>query len=629
MIKCAIIATIVSVVGASERDSRWVLSSELKGRGYAITPGTLPAQLKGTPTFGPDANGGGLIFDGTATDLVIASRAADVKDQLPQRELTVGSWVSIDVPRRWGGLIGCVRDDGDVENGWVLGYDERHFTMGLSTTGANDGNGKLTYLTAAKQSYEIGRWHHVVATYDGAHCLIYVDGQLSARSAQQVGDILYDYDMPFVLGAYRDPNEHHRLDGRLLEVRLLDRALSADEVQAWYNEQSALSGLERWVDTKFDWLVHPYLTWPTTAAITVSFETTIPVDASIEYWHESGRERKKVSSPSSRQLHHFRLTGLRPGEKYFYRVSAGEWKGQTLVGEVLSFRTAVTPESSFTFVAIGDTQSQADVAKRVSDLAYMHRPNLVLHAGDLVDTGTIKSDWTGHFFPAMQPLIGRVPLMPVLGNHEQDARHYYEYMDLPAPESYYAFTFGDAEFFMIDGNRKLAEGSDQLAWLDGALAASKSKWKFAVLHQPPFTSDSDDYGNTFRTTSQRGDANVQNIVALLEAHAVDICFSGHVHDYERTFPIRDGQVTPYNDGGVVYVTTAGGGGHLEDFDPNNTWFGHKKARYHHLVYVAVHGDYLEFQAISQNGQLFDVFELRKTNGRRERIRAERSRTPSE
>jgi hypothetical protein len=151
------------------------------------------------------------------------------------------------------------------------------------------------------------------------------------------------------------------------------------------------------------------------------------------------------------------------------------------------------------------------------------------------------------------------------------------------------------------------------------LAASASTWKFAVLHQPPYTSDSNDYGDTLEATSRRGDPNVQNIVSLLEKHAVDICFSGHVHDYERTFPIRGGRVTSYEDGGVVYVTTAGGGGPLEDFDPNNTWFGHKKARYHHLVYVAVNGDRLEFQAIDQHGRLFDVFELRKTAGRRERV----------
>ncbi|MHC5028961.1 MAG: metallophosphoesterase, partial [Planctomycetota bacterium] len=543
----------------------------------------------------------------------------DVRGDLPARAFSVGAWVSIDMPLRWGGIVGCVRDDAEIEKGWVLGYDERRFTFGLSTIGADDGDGRLTYVDAGNRGYEVGRWHHVVATYDGTVSRLYVDGTLAGTSTEQSGDVLYDLDMPVVIGAYRDTNENHRHDGRVLEVELHGRALSADEVGAWYANRHELHEMKPWVDTKLDWLVAPFLTWPTTEAVTVAFETTVPTDASIECWHESGSERRVVSADGAAQLHHFRLTGLRPGGKYFYRVAAIDNQGEVLDGEQLSFRTAVPPGRAFTFVAIGDTQSQAEVVKRISDLAYMHRPNLVVHAGDLVSTGTNKRDWTDHFFPHMQPLIGRIPLMPVLGNHEQDAQHYYDYMDLPEPEYWYAFTFGDAEFFMIDGNRKLEQGSDQLAWLATALAASTAKWKFAVLHQPPYTSDSDDYGNTFETTSNRGDPNVQNIVALLEKHGVDICFSGHVHDYERTFPIRHGHVTSYEDGGVIYVTTAGGGGHLENFDPANTWFGHKKAQYHHLAYIAVNGSHLEFQAIDEHGRLFDVFELRKTDGRRARV----------
>jgi len=612
ILECLIVATAVGFT-ITEQEADWILAPEYAARGYVVQQETLPAKLVGIPTYGPENSGGGLIFDGKTTELILASNATDARSCLPTGEFTIGAWVSIDMPRRWGGIVGCVRDDGDVEKGWILGYDDHRFTFGLSATGADDGNGLLTYLTSEQHPYEIGRWHHAVATYNGAECLLYVDGELSGKTAKQSGDVLYDFDMPFVIGSYCDTDEHHHHDGRILEVRILDHALSSAEVGDWYNKQSNLSAIEPWTDTILDWLVYPFLMWPTTEAITVTFETTVPTNATLEYRHESETENQTQISNEPTQLHHFRLTNLQPNEKYFYRIIAQDSKDQTLESELLSFRTAVTPDRSFTFIAIGDTQSQADVVKRVSDLAYMHRPNLIVHAGDLVSTGTSKSDWTGHFFPAMQPLISRVPLMPVLGNHEQDAKHYYDYMDLPEPECYYSFIFGDAEFFMIDGNRKLGQGTKQLNWLDSALSSSTSKWKFAVLHQPPYTSDSDDYGDTFKTTSHRGDPNVQNIIALLEKYHVDICFSGHVHDYERTFPIIDGHVTSHKHGGVIYVTTAGGGGYLENFDPANTWFGHKKAQYHHLVYVAVNGNHLEFQAIDQHGRLFDVFELHKEN----------------
>ena len=386
-----------------------------------------------------------------------------------------------------------------------------------------------------------------------------------------------------------------------------------EQIRTDFEERAQITDLPVWTDLEFGFLVEPFLTWPTTDAVSVLFETTFPSTAEVRYRRDDAAPETATSIrlEEATGLHELRLTGLDSDQKYFYQVFASGPDGESVESPLLSFRTAASEGKAFTFVVIGDTQTYGDVAKRVSDLAWMHRPNLVVHAGDLVDAGTNKRDWTDVFFPSMQPLIGRVPLMPVLGNHEQDADHYYRYMSLPEPERWYSFRYGDAEFFMIDGNRSLADQSAQLNWLEGALASSTALWRFAVLHQPPYTSDSNDYGDTAFESSFRGDPNVRNIVGLLEQYGVDICFSGHVHDYERTFPIRDGEVTAYEDGGVIYVTAAGGGGPLEDFDATNTWFGHKKARYHHLVYVGIHGRNLEFQAVDQYGQLFDVLTLRK------------------
>jgi len=572
---------------------------------WTFTPETMDVLDIQNPVFAEDSVGGGLIFDGKTSPI-------EVKDKsiLPTQAFSISTWVSIDTPSRWGGVIGCVQDNNDVELGWILGYNETQFTIGLSTVGSDDGNGMMTYLDSASTTYEIGKWYFVSATYDGSSLKLFVNGKLCNVTNDQHGNIAYNKDMPFVIGGYQDDNELNFFDGRIQSITLNQKSLSASQIDLAFDKNKTLSEFPVWHNTRLDWEVKPYLNWPTTEKISVSFETTIPTDATLEVWHETGCCKQTVQSHKN-SLHHFRLDGLEANQKYFYLVRADDSLGNTIESERLSFRTAPNADDSFTFIAIGDTQSQAEVVKRISDLAFMHRPNLIIHAGDLVTTGTNKTHWTNHFFPAMQPLISRVPFMPVLGNHEQDAQHYYDYMDLPQPEMYYSFIFGSAEFFMIDGNRKLSEGSKQLKWLEGALSQSIATWKFAVLHQPPYTSDSNDYGDTYRTTSTRGDTNVKNIISLLEKYGVDICFSGHVHDYERTFPILNGKVTPLHDGGVMYVTTAGGGGYLEHFDPTNTWFGHKKANYHHLVYIAIHGKQLEFQAIDEYGQLFDVITINK------------------
>jgi len=617
MLKLALLVFLVAPLGLftspanGELTHEWEFTAERANDGYVVADVTPAARGSREAVFAPEEHGGGLVLNSSEDVFVLGTPAAgDIA--LPTRAFSVSAWVAVESPQRWGGLIGCVQDDGEVERGFVLGFENDQFSFGLSTDGADDGDGKLTYLRG-QTAFVPGRWHHVAATYDGARMQLYVDGRLDAESDAQSGDVLYHAASPFVIGGYRDENEDHPLDGRLLSVRLVAQAWTAEQVRAEYEQRAELTKLTPWTDLEFGFLVSPYLTWPTRDGVSILFETTFPSSAAVFLRRDSEpiEDLVELESTGSKALHEVRATGLDPDQKYFYRVVAVSPDGSSVESPLLSFRTAASEGKAFTFVVVGDTQTNGEVAKRVSDLAWMHRPNLIVHAGDLVDTGSNKRDWTDVFFPSMQPLIGHVPLMPVLGNHEQDADLYYDYMSLPEPERWYSFRYGDAEFFMIDGNRSLEDQSAQLRWLAEALGASTAVWRFAILHQPPYTSDADDYGDTTVTTGLRGDPNVRNIIGLLEYFGVDICFSGHVHDYERTFPILDGRVQAYEDGGVIYVTAAGGGGHLEDFDPTNTWFGHKKARYHHMVYVALHGDQLELQAIDEEGRLFDTLVLRQ------------------
>ena len=454
---------------------------------------------------------------------------------MPSSRLSVSAWVAIERLQRWGGIISCLQDDGSVEKGFVLGFEGEHFSFALSTTGADDGDGLLTYFQAPA-SIVPGRWHHVAATYDGKVARLYVDGELESQSRAQSGELLYT-SIPrscWVPIAMRT----RTFLWTAACCRPAWRATSGARARCAPNSRN-MRPSSSWLPgptwNSVSWS-EPYLTWPTTEAMSVLFEMSFPSTAEVRYRRDTdpADSVQTFSSEGALNLHECRLTGLEPDQKYFYQVFA-ESQGKSIESPLLSFRTAASEDRAYTFVVIGDTQTNGEVAKRVSDNAWMHRPNLIVHAGDLVDTGSNKRDWTDVFFPSMQPLMGRVPIMPVLGNHEQDAQYYYDYMSLPEPERWYSFRYGNAEFFMMDGNRSLADQSAQLVWLESALSASTATWRFAILHQPPYTSDSNDYGDTWFEGAFRGDKNVRNIVKLLEKHDVDICFSGHVHDYERTF----------------------------------------------------------------------------------------------
>lgn len=354
-------------------------------------------------------------------------------------------------------------------------------------------------------------------------------------------------------------------------------------------------------------VVAPYLQYATQKSITVMWETGEAGTSVVKYG--VGSLTKTAEGKKDVTMHEVTLTDLEPGESYVYEV-------QSQVGEVLvrspllTFQPAVGEDQAYSFVLIGDTQRNPTITQKIATLAWQRRPNFVVHLGDVVDSGPDKKQWVGDLLGPCRELFGRVPVYPCIGNHERNHAFYYQYFSLPAPEYYYRFRYGNAEFFSLDTNKKVGPDSEQYKWLDGALAKSTAKWKFVFHHHPAFTSDSDDYGNTFKgVKSKLGDLNVRNLVALYEKHNVDMVFNGHIHVYERTWPIRAGKVDRHK--GVLYVTSGGGGGKLEDFSPIPTWFKAQCRVDYHYCYVTVHGGKLSFKVFDHQGMLFDTFDVDK------------------
>jgi hypothetical protein len=153
------------------------------------------------------------------------------KVSLPSREMTVETWVRMNTSGTWGGFIGAFQDNGDYEKGWVLGnYPSDRLSFGLASTGSDDGNGNMTYLSAASD-LRYGLWYHLAASYDGNTMNLYINGRLSASTTAQSGDILYDRASFFDIGVYHDDNEFNVLDGELDEMRLWNRALTSSEIR--------------------------------------------------------------------------------------------------------------------------------------------------------------------------------------------------------------------------------------------------------------------------------------------------------------------------------------------------------------------------------------------------------------
>jgi acid phosphatase type 7 len=365
-------------------------------------------------------------------------------------------------------------------------------------------------------------------------------------------------------------------------------------------------------------LVKPYLQFATKDGINILWETTVPASSLVEY----GEALEKANEPNlslskkldgSRLLHEVKLDNLKPATKYLYRVRSKTGSGQEIVSEVYTFKTAVNDNDAYFFTFIGDTQKNDRTPwawGKIAEKIWGERPNFIINAGDLVDMGTRKTDWIEDFFPAGHIVMSRFPMYTVLGNHEQDAQFYYDYMVNPAPEYRYTFRYGNAQFFMIDTNRDVFEGSEQYDWLEWELAQSDATWKFVVHHHPPYSSEENDHGDTYIGASTFR-TQARNLVPLYEAYGVDFCLFGHTHVYERTWPIFQNTINQQN--GVIYINSGGAGGGLEDFDPARSWFTQNLKKDHHYCTFAVFDKTLVFRAVDHEGRLFDTFQMQKND----------------
>lgn len=590
--------------------SSWVFEERFVEGGRLVAQQGPDVPLTGDYSVGDSPLGPHFDFWGSKQAMILGEGALSGESYLPAETLTVTAWVTVGQPREWGGILGAIQDNGDHEKGWILGYDQSHFYFGLASRGADDGDGQMTYLKG-KTPYREDRFYQVTATYDGKAMRLYVNGALDAEDTDsQSGPILYPETFRYGLGGYVDQNENHPHVGSIRSIAVYDLAAKPEWIAAQYGGAVPEGGPAPAVTRSHGFVVDPYLQFVTRNSIVVKWETGTPARGRVQFGETADFDREAMETEPS--LHHeVTLTGLEPEKQYFYRVWP-ETKRTLRPSDVLTFQTANRKNTPYAFAILSDTQSNPSVAGTIAAHAWGQRPNFCIHAGDLVGTGRNKAHWVDQFFPSLHPLISRVAFMPVLGNHEQNAQHYYDYMALPAPEYYYTYTYGNAQFFMVDSNKKLGPESEQYRWLDQALAASDAEWKFVCHHHPPYSSDENDYGDLWAGTSTRGDLKARQLVPLYEKHGVDIVWNGHIHSYERTWPIRGNRVV---DGqavrGPVYMIVGGGGGGLETPGPTRPFFMNTVRYGHHYCMVAVNGRRLEFKAFDLENRLFDHFTLEK------------------
>jgi hypothetical protein len=448
-------------------------------------------------------------------------------------------------------------------------------------------------------------------------------------------------------------------------------------------------------------LVKPYLQWgdsldPAAAGnLHVLWQDEdVEAEWAVEYRPGMGKPWQPATSPAMRRivvetipphrLYRAALSGLESGGVFSYRVRKNK---EVVFGA--DGRAPRAADQPYRFVVFGDCGVNSPEQKAVAYQAYQARPDFVMVTGDIVyDRGRV-SEYREKFWPIYNadeaspsqgaPLLRSTVFLASPGNHDIGTRDLGKYPDglayflywaqplngpagaegsahvppLSGPEANrkafqesagpnyprmgnFSFDYGNAHWTVLDANPYVDWTAGELrSWVERDLAAARgATWRFVALHQPGFHS----------AEKHSDEQNMRLLAEVFESGGVDLVFCGHVHNYQRSFPLRfvpakradrrpirgkeliegrwtldrafDGR-TKTRPQGVIYLVTGAGGAGLynpEQQDDPGSWFEftHKFiSKIHSLTVAEVNGPTLTIRQVSLHGEELDRFVVTK------------------
>lgn len=308
-----------------------------------------------------------------------------------------------------------------------------------------------------------------------------------------------------------------------------------------------------------------WITWHTNQSITNPrvqyYAKGLPTSSVIGY--------SRLYYPPAGYINYVLLQNLSPAFTYYYRCqntsdSYTDWSLIQITSK--EFSPFVVPVYGDMGVSnSGNTRSQLNkiIASWLSN-GSLNGENLpfFLHIGDISYADDRSSDqyeyiWN-QWFSDMQTVLTNVPYHVVPGNHEhQSGKPYLNYTqyfveynfrflmpDYPTLKHnmWWSLDYQNMHIIGIStetdfpGSQFDSTFGDQLSWLAADLAQAQSHrnatpWIVVIGHRPLYTSASDSYMREYLKPVQDAFED------LFHKYNVDLYICGHVHSYERTYPV--------------------------------------------------------------------------------------------
>lgn len=263
-------------------------------------------------------------------------------------------------------------------------------------------------------------------------------------------------------------------------------------------------------------------------------------------------------------IHTAAVTDLKPGTAYEYRVGAGDkrsdWQSfHTAQGH--DFKALIFPDSQSSDYSVWAATAQP-AWQRNQDAQFF------INMGDLVDNGQDHYQWNA-WFDVVGDMIARIPVVPLLGNHETYDKDwkvrmpeaYLHLFALPRIDrekyqnQFYSFDYGDVHFVVLNTqSQELADfepslDEDEVAWFKEDMAKTTKKWKIVLMHKDPLQ-----YSFASRPEPREEGFSPEGRLwmPLFDQYGVDAVLSAHLHTYRDRGHIRNFQ---RDESGPLYLIT--------------------------------------------------------------------------
>ena len=190
----------------------------------------------------------------------------------------------------------------------------------------------------------------------------------------------------------------------------------------------------------------------------------------------------------------------------------------------------------YNIVAVGDFSCSEDAKNTVMNIKKTD-PEIVLGLGDYSyeKSATCWKDIVGGIDPQKMKIS--------FGNHEfEDKSLVKQYMDYTnLDKQYYSFDYKNVHFISMATEIPYEQGSEQFEFVHNDLMKTKTNpsidWIIVYFHQPMYTSP----------THHEGLEDLRDLYhGLFNEYGVDLVLQGHIHNYQRTYPLIYNSENPSN-----------------------------------------------------------------------------------